>query len=265
LKIICPQDQCGLILSEQQIQELAKAETYKKYKQFQEAFFISRCSDFKFCPSPDCEESCKGSLKSPKTFCQKCSNSFCFRCEKPWHEGKCNKQEANKFKNCVAEMGAHKCPRCKTMIEKNAGCPHMNCRVCHYDFCWFCGSEYYSGLHKYLPLCTYFIASPKGENSYRFYLAIIFILIFSPLVNLLAAFVVAIYATFIIAESFTNVNFRYIKIKIISYFFCFLFAFIVIAIFFATFAISYAVIYIPAMLIFLWVILRVLFFWFPTN
>ena len=35
-----------------------------------------------------------------------------------------------------------KCPKCKVRIEKNGGCPHMNCQRCHYDFCWCCMDDY---------------------------------------------------------------------------------------------------------------------------
>ena len=37
-----------------------------------------------------------------------------------------------------------KCPRCGWSIEKNEGCNHMTCRLCHHEFCWLC-SQNYSG------------------------------------------------------------------------------------------------------------------------
>ena len=34
------------------------------------------------------------------------------------------------------------CPKCFVRIEKSAGCNHMTCRQCSYEWCWVCGSKF---------------------------------------------------------------------------------------------------------------------------
>ena len=41
----------------------------------------------------------------------------------------------------IIGAGVRRCPRCKVFIEKNGGCPQMDCARCHYNFCWCCMSE----------------------------------------------------------------------------------------------------------------------------
>jgi len=47
-----------------------------------------------------------------------------------------------------------RCPKCKAIIERTAGCNHMKCR-CRYEFCWLCGGEYTSN-HFSQGLCRQF-------------------------------------------------------------------------------------------------------------
>ena len=35
------------------------------------------------------------------------------------------------------------CPKCRSLIEKNGGCPHMTCAFCGEQFCWKCGKNYF--------------------------------------------------------------------------------------------------------------------------
>lgn len=34
------------------------------------------------------------------------------------------------------------CPKCKTSVEKIAGCNHMTCQYCNFQWCWICGGTY---------------------------------------------------------------------------------------------------------------------------
>lgn len=30
------------------------------------------------------------------------------------------------------------CPNCKVVVQKNGGCPHMDCSSCSFSYCWLC-------------------------------------------------------------------------------------------------------------------------------
>ena len=67
---------------------------------------------------------------------------MCFACRDEWH-GYLTSCEANlerKFKLWAQEhkIDIRFCPMCRTKIEKDGGCNHMQCRLCGYQFCWIC-------------------------------------------------------------------------------------------------------------------------------
>ena len=55
------------------------------------------------------------------------------------------------------------CPQCNCRIEKNGGCPHMDCANCNYSWCWICGTEYNATGFKQWPhyLNIPFTGNPK--------------------------------------------------------------------------------------------------------
>jgi hypothetical protein len=67
------------------------------------------------------------------------NHEFCLRCKNNWNENhNCEKdEELFKYSNENANK-LKKCPNCRTWIEKNRGCNHMNCFVCKHEFCWLC-------------------------------------------------------------------------------------------------------------------------------
>ena len=46
-----------------------------------------------------------------------------------------------------ADGKAHRCPKCKSPFEKMAGCVHMTCSICKYEWCWVCGLAFHSAVH----------------------------------------------------------------------------------------------------------------------
>jgi len=71
--------------------------------------------------------------------CPTCKKTSCFDCGSAWHAGKsCKEAEEVGLVNWAAGRDVGRCPCCRRMIEKNAGCKHMTCSVCRYQFCWIC-------------------------------------------------------------------------------------------------------------------------------
>lgn len=86
-------------------------------------------------------------FKIPKCVC---GYSICLKCESESHFPLTCKQylfylinfnESDKNKHSA--IHGKFCPKCKSFIEKNGGCPHMRC-FCGFEFCWNCYESYNS-------------------------------------------------------------------------------------------------------------------------
>ena len=81
--------------------------------------------------------------------CIACHQDFCHNCQIAWHKGKsCKQVQKEMYKDWAFQIGAHKCPKCQSPVEKNKGCMHMTCGVCRYDYCWVCGMSFNHWTHK---------------------------------------------------------------------------------------------------------------------
>ncbi|CAO4366360.1 unnamed protein product [Caenorhabditis nigoni] len=107
--------------------------------------------ELKNCSTADCvgiytkEE---GDIRDLK-HCTACGRRYCRQCLSGVHEGRtCEEavrlqQPEESLKVWVREAGdrVKPCPakECKSIIEKNDGCNHMQCPKCSIHFCWLCG------------------------------------------------------------------------------------------------------------------------------
>lgn len=76
----------------------------------------------------------------------KCGDSVCIKCKSSDHYP-CPCDLYRKWKDFEKSTDAteiwlktctKECPKCKTRIQKNAGCSHMACKNCNTHFCWIC-------------------------------------------------------------------------------------------------------------------------------
>ncbi|KAK7101775.1 potential E3 ubiquitin-protein ligase ariadne-2-like [Littorina saxatilis] len=113
----------------------------------------------RFCPGPNCSVIIHAKEpRAKKVECSVCKSTFCFRCGIEYHAPTDCDVIKKWLTKCADDsetanyISAHTkdCPSCHVCIEKSAGCNHMQCSKCKFDFCWMClgdwkshGSEYY--------------------------------------------------------------------------------------------------------------------------
>ncbi|KAK5170313.1 uncharacterized protein LTR77_004900 [Saxophila tyrrhenica] len=86
--------------------------------------------------------------------CHACGSQACVSCDRPWHEGETCDGYQIRIKDRMEEedkalreiqSATKPCPGCAKRIQKNGGCPNMNCSQCDTNFCWNCASAYIRG------------------------------------------------------------------------------------------------------------------------
>ena len=128
--------------------------------QLKEFFATQSQEHLKVCPTPDCsyrfynEQELRRSVECPD-----CRKIYCSHCLLPHSEKiSCQEARANMHlgedkngaeratRECIAST-SNPCPRCGTHIEKSAGCNHIKCTLCGYDFCWLCSGQFFDYGH----------------------------------------------------------------------------------------------------------------------
>ena len=75
--------------------------------------------------------------------CLECGVLTCRHCQRAFHPGiECAADVDTQQARALATRNGWKpCPRCRNMVERRSGCPHMTCR-CGQEFCYHCGQLY---------------------------------------------------------------------------------------------------------------------------
>lgn len=177
--IFCPAYDCFQLVPVDIIESVVSKEMDKRYLQFDIKAFVENNPAIKWCPTPGCERavrltkqgsSTSGSdtlsfplLRAPAVDCGK-GHLFCWECLGEAHEP-CDCQTWKNWLQKITEMkpeelvgvseayedaanclwlltNSKPCANCKSPIQKNEGCNHMQCAKCKYDFCWICLEEW---------------------------------------------------------------------------------------------------------------------------
>ncbi|KAJ6666668.1 hypothetical protein lerEdw1_020392 [Lerista edwardsae] len=177
--IFCPAYDCFQLVPVEIIESVVSKEMDKRYLQFDIKAFVENNPSIKWCPTPACERAVRltrqgsntsGSetlsfplLRAPAVDCGK-GHLFCWECLGEAHEP-CDCETWKNWLQKISEMkpeelvgvseayedaanclwlltNSKPCANCKSPIQKNEGCNHMQCAKCKYDFCWICLEEW---------------------------------------------------------------------------------------------------------------------------
>lgn len=177
--IFCPAYDCFQLVPVEIIESVVSREMDKRYLLFDIKAFVENNPAIKWCPIPGCERAVRltrqgsntaGSdtlnfplLRAPAVDCGK-GHLFCWECLGEAHEP-CDCQTWKNWLQKISEMkpeelvgvseayedaanclwlltNSKPCANCKSPIQKNEGCNHMQCAKCKYDFCWICLEEW---------------------------------------------------------------------------------------------------------------------------
>jgi len=155
LDLSCPFPGCKTPVEYHQVRCVVTADLFNKYEEFTFIASLNADPSVRWCPKAGCGNAIIGDPENPKCECTSpsCRYEFCFLCSEPWHaDATCEQYQQWKVDNGLidtkfthwAKKNTKKCPQCKTMIEKIAGCNHMTCSSCKFEFCWLCGGKYSS-------------------------------------------------------------------------------------------------------------------------
>lgn len=177
--IFCPAYDCFQLVPVEVIESVVSIEMDRRYLQFDIKAFVENNSAIHWCPVAGCERAVRLNtqgpgtssadplsfplLRAPAVDCGK-GHLFCWECRGEAHEPcdcdvwKLWLQKVTEMKpeelagvseayedaaNCLWLLSNSKpCPTCKSPIQKNEGCNHMQCAKCKYDFCWICLEEW---------------------------------------------------------------------------------------------------------------------------
>ncbi|KAL3590765.1 hypothetical protein FPOAC2_12967 [Fusarium poae] len=146
---------CRKILQISEIQTLLLSETFENILEASFASFIRRHpAEFRYCPTPDCDQVYRVSApgKVPSMFtCSRCFTTTCTACHVSHLGISCSKHKGNNSDDieelikAKEDLGVKDCPKCTTAIQKSEGCNHMTCTICRTHICWVCMATFTEG------------------------------------------------------------------------------------------------------------------------
>eukprot|EP00826_Nyctotherus_ovalis_P064565 TRINITY_DN9474_c0_g1_i9.p1 TRINITY_DN9474_c0_g1~~TRINITY_DN9474_c0_g1_i9.p1 ORF type:complete len:487 (+),score=96.39 TRINITY_DN9474_c0_g1_i9:229-1689(+) len=173
----CPFEGCGNFMESSQFLLLLTPQQRETISEYLLRHYLTHESDIQSCPNSHCNFSGISGHLPPA-----CSNYVCSKCGSTWSKttGKETQvkswtsfftEKKNEFlSNVVKRFTGNFCPNCSIHIAKLAGCSHLVCRKCKYEFCWRCLGPYYEYTHLGIQPCGL-------RNFYRMFFGVLFIVL----------------------------------------------------------------------------------------
>ena len=141
---------CLQVFDDKDLKDALPFSVYEKLLRLSLSRYIqANPKEFQYCCTPDCEQIYRTSADGLVITCSACLTPICTTCQAINHDGlSCAEHKLStskgdeEFTEWKKQNGVKDCPRCNTEIEKEYGCNHVECRVCHAHICWVCMADF---------------------------------------------------------------------------------------------------------------------------
>ncbi|TEY35476.1 hypothetical protein BOTCAL_0590g00090 [Botryotinia calthae] len=135
---------CQVNFSLEELQEILSSKAFEDILAASFSSHIQRNPQiFRYCPKPNCDSIYRVTKTMHFNTCTECCTVMCTYCHQPHEKMTCAEYEdetSGRFEatlKLMERIGIKSCPKCKTHIEKTAGCNHIECK-CGAHLCWVC-------------------------------------------------------------------------------------------------------------------------------
>lgn len=142
--IECPDANCDCSgeLTLEEMETLVASKLYQLHLKFRKNTEVVLDPVRVWCPLAGCETVVNlpmSKLEGPQcTTCPTCTTVFCAACCEPWHPSQACHADTAEALAVPIDDTIKRCPSCKVLIERDAGCAQMLCKRCKHVFCWYC-------------------------------------------------------------------------------------------------------------------------------
>ncbi len=159
----CPHSDCFRPFSEEDIRSITydHPEKLRIYSNLMLSQWLAQQEKIKNCPGKDCSFSFIDEREEPIIIACECGEKFCSKCLLNHSLViTCQEAQSEKYKGLTEEQikalkatdewltsNTKPCPRCQVPIERSGGCDYMQCKKCHYGFCWKCLGPHDHNMH----------------------------------------------------------------------------------------------------------------------